>query len=435
MRFDCLQDWLSWLESNYPINEIELGLARVAQVAGRLNLASTLAQKKVVTIAGTNGKGSCVAALNALLRSGGFQVACFTSPHFINYNERIVINDKPVSDLCLIEAFDRVDQARESVPLTYFEFGTLVALDVFQRSEVDVVILEVGLGGRLDAVNIIDPDVAIVTSIDIDHQDWLGSDRESIGKEKAGIFRAAKPAVCADPDPPLSIQQTAARLGAKLFQRGAAFSMQEGAGQSYRWQGMDKSANKKVVDLARLALPSGSVAAALQALVLLELDHASVDYLCLEELVLAGRFQCVDNGLASGQGQVILDVAHNPAAAQHLSKKLESTPVKGSTFALIAMMKDKDSTGVIEALKNQIDSWVVADLYDTSRAMVASDLAAIIVRQGITQVTVGDDIAQAYQQVRCLMGAQDRLIVLGSFITVSEVMKIVASARAPGGHA
>jgi dihydrofolate synthase / folylpolyglutamate synthase len=439
MRFKLLQDWLSWLESCHPSSEVELGLGRTAQVAERLAIAPTLAGKHVVTVAGTNGKGSCVAALNALLRHQGLHVGCFTSPHFLHYNERIVINDQPVLDAELVAAFERVDQAREQVELTYFEFGTLVALDIFCRSALDVIILEVGLGGRLDSVNIIDPDIAIVTSIDIDHQDWLGSDRESIGREKAGIFRPGKPAICADPNPPAAIAAVADELNAVLFQRGRDFAIssidqQAQALAGVRWQGVSASGETKEMILPKLTLPLGSVAAALQAMELLKLPAPEAGGHCLAQVQLPGRFQYVENTAKDDQGQLILDVAHNPAAAQLLAQRLKSAPIAGRTIALIALMKDKDCYGVIEALKPCVDAWFVADLKDSPRAMPASELATVISEHEITMISVSKNVRQAYRRARSLMVAQDRLVVLGSFITVSEVMKILQRDSALGGH-
>ncbi len=461
MRFETLQGWLHWLESCHP-SEIELGLDRVGSVAERLGI--TLSGPQVITVAGTNGKGSCVASLNALLMTAGARVGCYTSPHFLTYNERVKINGQSVSDQSLINAFGRIDQARADIPLTYFEFGTLAALDIFQHSELDVVVLEVGLGGRLDAVNIIDPDIAIVTSIAIDHQDWLGADRELIGAEKAGIFRKGRPAICADPCPPDSLKSVADKVGAHWYSRGIDFDVidmppqnsDRHCSQSWTWQG--RSALSTITSLAGLPIPQlplDSVVAAIQAVQLLNakepgekgaattvattaIDITAVDYQCLAELQLPGRFQCFD---IQGR-QLILDVAHNPAAAHYLAKRLAQVVDDGvvdngaadsgisanrKTFALMAVMADKDVQGIVAALKHSFDGWFVAELNQAPRAMAAAELADIIQGQGINTVDISKTIGQACQRVLSLMVSGDRLVVFGSFFTVAEVMHLQSS--------
>ena len=431
MRLHTLAQWLDWLESCHPSDQIELGLERVSRVARVMGLTTLAPDRRCVMVAGTNGKGSCVAALNAMLRSGGLHVGCYTSPHLVDYNERIVVDDRPVSDHCLIQAFERVNRARGEVLLTYFEFGTLVALDVFKHSALDVIILEVGLGGRLDAVNIMEPDVSIITSIDIDHQDWLGSDRQSIAREKAGIFRAGKPALCADPDPPQVIQQICDQLGAPLMLRERDFGITHDTAQGYHWWGQDRSGNPMTETLVQSNLAEGSVAAALQTLQLLDSPAQATDGRCLANVVLPGRYQTLETGRA-GSGQVIVDVAHNPAAAGFLAKRLRTNPVQGKTFALLAMMKDKDCRGVIDAMADCIDQWFVTDLADCPRAVTASELVALISQHHDRQVDVYGDINSAYQSACHAMQVYDRLIVFGSFITVSEVMKLAQRDAAHG---
>lgn len=419
MRFDSLQGWLQWQQSCHP-SEIDLGLQRIGQVASTMSL--TLDQCQVVTVAGTNGKGSCVAALNALLLSAGKQVGCFTSPHFVHYNERIQINSQPVSDQQLLEAFDRIDQARGDTSLSYFEFGTLAALDIFQRSELDVVLLEVGLGGRLDAVNIIDADVAVVTSVDIDHQEWLGSDREQIGIEKAGIFRAGRPAISAGLNPPQSIKQRADQLGAKLLQAGEHFSS-EISGRSGRWCWRGQSATGQAVvieDLPPLLLPPESVAAAIQAAQLLVLSAANIHYDCLAVATLPGRFQCIT---IAGK-QLVLDVAHNPAAANYLAQRLLQQPCNGRSIALFAAMADKDVEGIIMPLISCFDSWYVVQLDAVARAMPARQIADTISKLGADSVRVGGNVADVLPDLLTEMTAEDRLVVFGSFYTVAEVLGI-----------
>jgi dihydrofolate synthase/folylpolyglutamate synthase len=419
MRYSNLEDWLDWQESCHP-SEIDLGLARVGQVAE--SMALNLANCQVVTVAGTNGKGSCIASLNQLLLSAGLKVGCFTSPHFINYNERIVIDNQPVSDLLIIEAFDRIDKAREDISLSYFEFGTLAALDIFQRSELDVVLLEVGLGGRLDAVNIIDADVAVVTSIDIDHQDWLGSDREQIGLEKAGVFRPGKPALCAGHKPPDSLRDYANNIGAHFFAAGVDFDdVSDKSLDHWTWRGLDRMGETIVLNnLPVVQLPRESVSAAIQTVQLLDIPNRLIDYQSLASVTLTGRYQSLD---LSGK-HVILDVAHNPAAAHFLAKRIKNQNYEGKCFSLLAVMKDKDIEGIIEPLKGCFDSWFPVELNKVPRAMPAEQLANKLRQCGISDVNVCGGVEQALSEVFKLMDTNDRLFVFGSFFTVAEVVKI-----------
>lgn len=413
MRFDQLQDWLEWQESCHP-SEIELGLERVANVARAM--AISLSNCQVITVAGTNGKGSCVATLNALLLSAGYRIGCYTSPHFLHYNERVTLNGSPVEDDALMESFQRIDDARAGIPLTYFEFGTLAALDIFQRSDLDVVVLEVGLGGRLDAVNIIDADIAVVTSIDVDHQDWLGSDREQIGREKAGIFRAGKPAISAGLNPPASLRLAAKESGAKFYQAGEDFQFDNGC-----WSGTGLSGRSIAYsDLPEPQLPKESVAAAIQAIHLLSLPITNIDFAGLGAAQLPGRFQQINT---KGK-RLILDVAHNPAAARYLAGRLQAQSCEGQTFALMSVMEDKDLDGIVGALKTAIDVWFIADQPDNDRAMLTGQIAAVLSQHNIEKFDVSKDIQQAYQRVLSLMGQADRLVIFGSFFTVAEVLKL-----------
>lgn len=420
MRFNTINKWLDWLETNHP-NEIDLGLERVSSVGHALNL--NFDNIKVVTVAGTNGKGSCVSVLGTLLGNSGYNIGCFTSPHFLYFNERIAINNKAVDDDVIIESFERIDQCRGEISLTYFEFATLAAMDIFCRSNLDIVILEVGLGGRLDSVNIIDPDVAIVTSVDIDHVDWLGHDRESIGFEKAGIFRSNKPAICADPNPPQSVIDTANSKKSPLFLWGRDFELVNTGNQLWCWEGTDRNGNKiKFEHLTLPQLPKGSIAAALQAIELLKLDEDNnnqiIDYQAISEICLPGRFQQM---VIAGK-EIILDVAHNPAAAINLANELKENPREGKTFALVAIMADKDVTGIIRALTNSFDSWYVGDLENNPRALKAAELALVLKKQSIENINVYSSVMKGYQSVLNKMGQNDRLVVFGSFFTVAEVM-------------
>lgn len=414
MRFATLQGWLGWLESCHP-KDIELGLDRIGLVAGRLSIHFD--KTRVVTVAGTNGKGSCVATLNGLISAAGCRIGCFTSPHFLRYNERILIDSQPVDDSSLINAFQKIDDSRGDTPLTYFEFGTLAALLLFMDSNLDVIVLEVGLGGRLDAVNIIDPDIAIITSIAVDHQDWLGDDREQIGAEKAGILRSGIPLICADPSPPTSIKDAAERLATQNFFIETDFGIQS-TGQQHCWYGKTATHDKLILrDIPLPGLPLGSVAAAIQACQLLAIPIANDQ--CLAQIHLAGRFQEIQL-----QGRrVILDVAHNPAAAAYLANRLQSTPCIGNTFALTAMMSDKDGRGIVAALKSSMVGWYLADLEGVSRALAVEGMAGLLLQQGITNFTVKDNIPEACAEVLSVMKPEDRLVVFGSFHTVAEVMQ------------
>ncbi|MGK0499134.1 MAG: dihydrofolate synthase/folylpolyglutamate synthase [Oceanicoccus sp.] len=424
MAFKDLQGWLSWLETCHP-NEIDLGLGRVSLVAQAM--AISLQHCHVVTIAGTNGKGSCVAALNTLLLSAGLRVGSYTSPHFLDYNERIALNGEPVSDAVIIKAFEHIEKARGETSLTYFEFSTLAALDIFQHSELDVVLLEVGLGGRLDAVNIIDADIMVVTSISLDHQDWLGSDLEQIGREKAGIFRAGKLAISAGLTPPSSIKQYAEELGLRLYQAGKDYHF-EMATSDWRWQGSNQQGQSLQLDhLPLQGLPYESVAAAIQVLALLPHPTDQVDYSSLANLSLAGRFQ----QLTLNDRQLILDVAHNPAAAKLLASRLQQTSCSGKTYALMAVMADKDVASILAALDDSFDGWFLPQLKDIPRALDADDLRKLLTAQGVLlkgqSLNVCDSVSQACGELLLLMSANDRLVVFGSFFTVAAVLQIYKS--------
>jgi dihydrofolate synthase/folylpolyglutamate synthase len=423
MRYDSLQAWLQWLETCHP-QEIDLGLERVNKVAQSLELSFTGA--KVVTVAGTNGKGSCVALLSSLLTAAGYRTAAYTSPHLLNYNERIVIAGEAVDDGEIVAAFDRIDRARQSTSLTYFEFGTLAALDIFNRHELDVIILEVGLGGRLDAVNIIDPDVAVISSIAIDHQDWLGDDREKIGWEKAGIIRRDKPLVCGDLDPPESIGRAVIEAGARLYQRDEHFHVLGLPNKRWQWQGQGQGLDAdscRLDNLPQPVLSIDNVATALQAIELLGLPIDSSVFQTLPSIKLPGRFeQRVHRG-----HQLVLDVAHNPAAARNLASCLQHTGGPGRTFALLAMMGDKDCDGLVGALESSVDAWYVVDLKDISRAMAAVELAAYIHRQTDLEPAIYPGPEEGLNAALAAMTDLDRLVVTGSFLLVADVMKLINS--------
>jgi len=373
MRFSTLSEWLHWQESLNP-KEIDLGLERVAAVLGKLHFSANFFCP-VITVAGTNGKGSTVAFIESILRQSDISVGSYTSPHLFKYNERIRINQQPVSDNVLCEAFDVVDQARGDIALTYFEFGTLASLVVFKKYNVHVAVLEVGLGGRLDAVNVIDADVAVISSIGIDHVDWLGDDIEVIAREKAGIMRAHKPAVISIFSPPESLLKYASENNVELVR----------LGQDYLYQGIrDKEVNNSwqlnaaglhLGDLPVPALKGGfqlqNAAAAIMAISLLLPDH-TLTHECIAkgllQVRLPGRYQQIANKPA-----VLVDVAHNEQSAQKLAELLNDTAIEGKTIALVAMLADKAVAEVLTAVNPQIDHWVTAGL-ETGRAMTAKNM-------------------------------------------------------------
>lgn len=412
-RFESLQQWLSWQETLHP-SAVDLGLQRVGVIADRLSC--TRPAKVVITIGGTNGKGSCQAILEAVLLRAGYRVGCYSSPHIIRYNERVRLDGEAVSDEALCEAFERVDKSRGDVSLTYFEFGTLAALDIMCRAQLDVAVLEVGLGGRLDAVNIVDADAALVSSIGIDHTDWLGPDRESIGREKAGIFRAGKPAVCGDAAPPESLCQEAARLGSMLRILGRHFYVRS-SGRSWHWQGERQSYR----DLPRPALPGAhQLANAASVLMVLEMlaEQLPVSRVAIEAglkwVQLPGRIQ-----ILPGKVEQVLDVSHNAQAALALVDTLRHMPLAGSTHAVIGMMKDKDVRAFIQALHPEVTHWYPVGL-PVARAMQAPVLAQLVEAvTGVSQDAGFTSMTDALSMLRARVASGDRILVCGSFYTVA----------------
>lgn len=412
-RFNTLSDWLRWQEQLH-VREIDLGLDRARGVLERLGLPRPA--WPVITVAGTNGKGSTVAMLESLLRSAGLRVGCYSSPHLLRYNERIRIDGNPVEDHPLCEAFARVDAARGDTSITYFEFGTLAALDLFSRAGLDAAVLEVGLGGRLDAVNIIDADVAVVTGIGIDHVEWLGPDRESIGREKAGVFRRGHVAVCSDPEPPASIAAHASAVGARLRQLGRDFHYRARDGR-WDWEGVAT----RLSALPPPALPgrvqlqnAAGVLAAIEALERPALLAHDVVARGLATVRLPGRFQ-----ILPGAPPLILDVAHNPHAAERLVETLADQPCVPRTVAVTGMLRDKDAAGVFERLCPFVDAWYLCEL-DSPRAAAAAQLAEAL--NGLAapgSVHVAGSVQAALKAAKLAAGPDGRVLVFGSFLTVA----------------
>lgn len=427
-----LADWLIHLESLHP-KTIALGLERVAQVKQRLNLAPDF---PVIVVGGTNGKGSVCAMLESIFFAAGYRVGCYTSPHLLHYNERVRVAKQPVSDAELCASFAEIERARvgrdlspgedvgaqldRAIPLTYFEFGTLAAMQCFMAHQVDVAILEVGLGGRLDAVNAFAADVAVVTSIDIDHVDYLGDTREKIAFEKAGIFRQNRVAICADASVPDSLRDHAQNIGADLWCIGSEFAFTAHQGQwDYRSKLGTRSALPHPALRGAFQLHNASaVLAVLDALKeKLPVSMAAIRR-GLTEVQLAGRFQCVP-----GKPQLILDVAHNPHAARSLAQNLANLP-PAKTFAVFAMLKDKDMAGVVAALDAHIDVWLVAGIA-AARGATADELVQVLQQCAVRgDIQRFEHIAQAVHHAYNLAGENDRIAAFGSFHTVAEVMEV-----------
>ena len=402
-------------------NAVALGLDRVGEVRTALGLAPTF---PLIVVAGTNGKGSTCAYLEAILLAAGYKTGLYTSPHLLRYNERVRIAGKEASDAELIAAFEKVGTARGDTSLTYFEFGTLGAMTRFIDAGVDVAILEVGLGGRLDAVNIFDGDVAIVTSIDLDHMEYLGDTREKIGFEKAGIYRTGRPAICADPVPPASLLDHARSIGADLrCVNQDFFAAQEAGRWTYRgpsqiWPGLPLPGMAGPYQLGNAT----SALAALEAVrARLPVSAAAIG----RGLVAAqapGRFQCIARA-----PDVILDVAHNPEAARALAATLREQAIAGRTLAVVGMLADKDADAVFSALAGEIDAWWTCTP-DSPRARQATALAAILLTHaGGMPVRVQQDVRTALAEAQNTAREGDRILVFGSFYTVAAVLNHAAT--------
>lgn len=446
MRFSSLNEWLDWQEGLHP-STIELGLERVTKVFKRLH--PSLPSIPVITVAGTNGKGSSVALLESIYQNAGYQTGVYTSPHLLRYNERIHLNGEEVADDIICEAFDRIDNARlnnagfnnsylddkEEISLTYFEFGSLAALDIFYRTKPDVIILEVGLGGRLDVVNIIDADVALITSIGIDHTGWLGHDRETIALEKAGIMRKDRPAIFSSPDMPKSIRQAADEKGATLYCRGQDFDWQDspaaaGTPSSWNWKSYRSASNNK----QRTALPLPNIRGKHQV------DNAAGVLMAIECLAnklpvnqqqvkagllsvsILGRFQCLT--AATTNVLHILDVAHNEDSIGCLSELLNEFSCDGKTLAVLGMLEDKEHSNALSRITPQISQWFTADL-DVPRGMKGADLASVV--QGLdsrANTAHFGSVQEAIKAADLEANNKDRVIIFGSFYTVEFAMQL-----------
>ena len=417
----ALSGWLDYLENLHPF-VIDMGLSRIKKVSDQLGFSPTF---PIITVGGTNGKGSICAMLETILSAAGYRVGCYTSPHLLSYNERVRIMLQEVSDDDLCHAFESIEESRQqsNVTLTYFEFGTLAAMQLFIEKGVDVAILEVGLGGRLDAVNIFDADCSILASIDLDHMDYLGETREAIGLEKIGIFRKDCYAICSEPNIPAIVQKKIDEIGTKFFRINQDFSYTTQSDHQWNFYGPQNNRYALPYPALRGDFQLRNACACLAALDCLRnelpVNNQAIRH-GLVETTLKGRFQVLP-----GNPMVILDVAHNPAAAKVLSENLDR--MKSSfqkTYAVIGMLKDKDIASVIQTLNNHIDVWLVGTISGT-RGAKAEEIVSII--RSITPsnyIHSFPSISDAYAFARKQASKNDRICVFGSFYTVSAVLSL-----------
>nr|WP_298145869.1 bifunctional tetrahydrofolate synthase/dihydrofolate synthase [uncultured Pseudomonas sp.] len=413
-----LAEWLAYLERLHP-SAIEMGLDRSRAVAQRLGLEQIA--PRVVTVSGTNGKGSTCAFLAELLQAQGLRVGVYSSPHLLRYNERVQIAGKQADDAALCEAFAAVEAARGEISLTYFEMGTLAAFWLFRRAGLDALVLEVGLGGRLDAVNLIDADLSIITSIGLDHAEWLGDTRDSVAYEKAGIYRAGKPALCGDLDPPETLLQQVALLDAPFFLRGRDYDLSVD-GQSWSWYGVDAQGYPlRLENLPLLDLPMENAALAMQAFALMGLPWKRSQLVsALTHTRVTGR---LDRRSLNWRGKpltLLLDVGHNPHAAEYLAQRLADRPVSGRRLAVFGLLADKDLPGVVAPLLTEVADWAVAPL-PTERSRPAAELQAYLLNCG-AQVTTYADVKAALQAQCERAAAEDEILLFGSFYCVAEAL-------------
>jgi len=419
MKERTLGEWLAYLEQLHP-SAIDMGLERSQKVLARLALGKLA--PRVVTVTGTNGKGSTCAFVASMLRAQGLKVGVYSSPHLLRYNERVLIDGQEASDAQLCEAFAAVEAARGDISLTYFEMGTLAAFWLFHRSALDAVVLEVGLGGRLDTVNVVDADLALVTSIGVDHVDYLGDTRELVAFEKAGIFRQGKPALCGDLDPPQPLLDKALELAAPLFLRGRDFDLAS-AESGWHWRGTTaEGVQVELRDLPLLDLPMENATLALQAYLLMGLpwDAGQIRQALLDTRI-TGR---LDRRMVNWQGkriELLLDVGHNPHAAEYLARRLSARPLKGRRLAVFGLLADKDLSGVLEPLQGLVDEWAVAPL-QTPRSRPAAELAGALTNLGVAVKSYAS--VDAALEGQCAQAtADDQILLFGSFFCVAEALE------------
>ena len=405
-----LNQWLDYLLAIHP-SEIDMGLTRVSAVARHLEVID-LAPAKVITVAGTNGKGTTCAMLASILRQADLSVGVYSSPHLLHYNERVQINQQDASDASLIEAFCAIEAARGDISLTFFEYATLAGLYLFKAAKVDVIILEVGLGGRLDATNMIDSTATILTSIDLDHQEYLGDTRELVGREKAGVFRPDCLAIIGEPDLPMSVTEYAHQIGTTLYRVGHEFDYHKDQSHSDQWHFTSMQQTYSGLSVPKLPLANAASVVALLSHIWPHISQQQINQ-GLQQAQLAGRLEQV-----SEQPLVLLDVAHNPHAARYLAQQLQAYQGR-RIVALCGMLKDKDITSVLATLAEQISHWNFVSL-DIPRGASAQTL-----RQALPNDVCRDrasefvDISSAWHAIQTTVKADDVVIVFGSFYTVA----------------
>lgn len=417
---DTLGEWLDYVLASHPENVIELGLGRMKTMLTRLQIAFDC---PVITVAGTNGKGSTCAMLESIYRAAGCKTAMHTSPHMLRFNERACINGKEVEDGLLVEAFEEVERARDGLPLTYFEFTALAILRVFQKARPDVVILEIGLGGRLDAINALESTASIVTTVGIDHEAYLGNTRDAIGWEKAHIYRKGHPAVCADPNPPRKLVQYAQALGADLILRGKDFEIEELPEGLMRFQMQGQVWTLPVPALAganQIDNAAGVLAIVASLLSKLPVSEEQIAE-GLRSVRVTARFEKVQT-----DPDVILDVGHNPHAANVLAQNVRALKTRGKVIAVFGMLADKDMLDVVKIMSPVINEWFITGLPGPRGASV-EELRRVMLEAGVTEanIHVCDGVADAFERAKREAAITDKILIFGSFVTVTAALPLV----------
>ena len=417
LRFRSIDKWLHWQESLH-FTAIELGLERCRRVANNMGLLNP--SYNVISVAGTNGKGSSIIMLDRILRNAGYKIGRYTSPHLLRYNERICINGNEATDTELCESFDRIDRARGDISLTYFEFGTLAALDLFRQHNVQLAILEVGLGGRLDAVNILDADISLITSIDIDHQEWLGNNRESIGREKAGIFRNLAPAICSEPNPPQSLLDCSEALGTPISILGSDYQFNL-INDTWSWSTKDTRIERLPRPMKYCDFQIQNASGVLMLLAKIQDEYpVSTENIKqgLSSFRLKGRFQIIPGAIPK-----ILDVAHNRESIKALVNNLKMIPCYGKTHIILGMLKDKDHQRVIKELIEITDTWHFVSI-SQDRGIEAKILTSKLKALGrLENISEYSNVEEALDKIHKLSMPDDRIIITGSFYTVGAAIR------------
>ena len=417
---DTLVEWLDYVLAGHPENVIELGLGRMKTMLTRLQIAFDC---PVITVAGTNGKGSTCAMLESIYRAAGCKTAMHTSPHMLRFNERACIDGKEVEDGLLVEAFKEVERARDGLPLTYFEFTALAILRVFQKARPDVVILEIGLGGRLDAINALESTASIVTTVGIDHEAYLGNTRDAIGWEKAHIYRKGHPAVCADPNPPRKLVQYAQALGADLILRGKDFEIEALPQGLMRFQMQGQVWTLPVPALAganQIDNAAGVLAIITSLFSKLPVSEAQIAE-GLRSVRVTARFEKVQT-----DPDVILDVGHNPHAANVLAQNVRALKTRGKVIAVFGMLADKDMLDVVKIMSPVINEWFITGL-PGPRGASAEELRRVMLEAGVTEanIHVCDGVADAFERAKREAAITDKILIFGSFVTVTAALPLV----------